>query len=300
MRNTSLCFVLLGWLSALVAAQEPLTLSFDRSELEQTEDFSESLANDLLDLSVALRRQDLSQMDEHFAEESQATVFPSQAGPLVPQLKWLTRRDWDVSSTPERVRRDDLKESLRLFLENFSSIEDIRFKVKQAEFEEGSLIRGRARVFYFLVGRNKDDQREWVRGTIQARAQRVAQKPWRITYWNIESLSSMVATKDLFTEITGPAGLWEDAPAFGEPPNDGFVAHGAAVADVNEDGLLDLLTSGVTGSRLYLNDGAGHFRDVSEETLVRYARDGTGALFLDYDNDGDQDVFLAAVGNQIL
>jgi len=300
MRKTNVLLALLGLASASGVAQESQPLQFDRSALEQTEDHSESLANDLLDLSVALRRQDLSQVSKHFAEEIEATVFPSRTGPAVPEVKWLTRRQWEVSDTPGQVRREDFEESLQAFFANFSLIEDFRLKVKQADFEAGPPVRGRALVFCFLVGRNKEDQREWVRGYIQTRVQRSTQEAWRITYWNIESLSSMVSERDLFSEITAPAGLWEDAPAFGEPPNDGFVAHGAAGADVNEDGLIDLLTSGVTGSRLYLNEGTGFFKDVSEETLVRYARDGTGALFLDYDNDGDQDIFLAAVGNQIL
>ncbi len=299
-RKAKIVFVLLGWVSAGAVAQESRELSFDRSELEQTEDHSESLANDLLDLSVALRRQDLSQVAKYFAEDVEATTFPSQPKPLVPEVKWLARRDWDLSETPRRVGRDDLRESLQAFFSHFSHIEDFRLKVKHADFEAGPPIHGRAHVFCFLVGTNREGQREWVRGTIQARAQRSNQETWQITYWNIESLSSMVATKNLFSEVTAPAGLWEDAPAFGDPPNDGFVAHGAAVADINGDGLIDLLTSGATGSRLYINDGAGRFRDVSEETLVRYTRDGTGALFLDYDNDGDQDIFLAAVGNQIL
>jgi hypothetical protein len=300
MRNLKIIFVLLALAAAHAGAQERERLSFDRSQLERTEDHSESLANDLLDLSVALRRQDLSKVADYFTEEIDAQVFPSQAGPLVAEVKWLTRRTWNLSNTPERVHQERFKDGLQAFFANFSEIEDFRLKVKQADFESGPPVRGRAKIFCFLVGRNKDGQREWVRGTIQAQAQLHGRGPWQFTHWNIESLSSMVATTDLFSEITAPAGLWEDAPAFGEPPNDGFVAHGAAVADINEDGFMDLLTSGVTGSRLYLNNGDGRFQDISEETLVRYARDGTGALFVDYDNDGDPDIFLAAVGNQIL
>ncbi len=52
---------------------------------------------------------------------------------------------------------------------------------------------------------------------------------------------------------------------------------------------------------MYLNPGDGRgFRDVSKETLIFYGRPGTGVLFLDYDGDGDQDVFMAAVGEQVL
>ena len=54
-------------------------------------------------------------------------------------------------------------------------------------------------------------------------------------------------------------------------------------------------------NRLFLNQGgAKPFKDVSEETLVLLTRRGTGTIFFDYDNDGDQDIFMAAVGEQIL
>ncbi len=302
MNKTRALFVLLGLISVsrMAMAQESERLSFERSVLEQTEEHSESLANDLLDLSVALRRQDLSQISKFFAEGIEGIGFPTYSGPLIPETKWLSRRDWDIGKVPSRIYRDDFKQNLQNFLSHFTQIEDFRLKVKQADFETTQPVRGRARLFCFLVGRNQDGLREWVRGYIQAKAHRTNDGPWQITHWKIESLSSLVSEKDLFSEITAPAGLWEEAPPFGEPPNDGFVAHGAAVADVNEDGLLDLLTSGVTGSRLYLNEATGRFRDVSDESLVRYSRTGTGALFLDYDNDGDQDIFMAAVGNQIL
>ncbi len=300
MNNVGIIPILLGLISAGGTVQESKQLNFDRSKLEQAEDHSESLANDLLDLSVALRRQDLSQVSKYFADEIEGTAFPSQPKPLVPETKWLGRRDWNLAKAPSRIHRDEFRQSLQGFLSHFTDIEDFRLKVKQADFEANRPVRGRARVFVFLVGRNQDGLREWVRGTIQTQAQHINEGPWQITHWDIESLSSLVSEKDLFSEITAPAGLWEEAPPFGEPPNDGFVAHGVAVADVNEDGLLDLLTSGVTGSRLYLNEATGRFRDVSDESLVRYSRTGTGALFLDYDNDGDQDIFMAAVGNQIL
>jgi hypothetical protein len=51
---------------------------------------------------------------------------------------------------------------------------------------------------------------------------------------------------------------------------------------------------------LYLNRGDGRFDDLSAESFVGLAPPGSGALFLDYDNDGDPDLFLANVGNQML
>ncbi|MFQ5790850.1 MAG: FG-GAP-like repeat-containing protein [Acidobacteriota bacterium] len=304
-------------------AQESTGLSFDRSGLERTEDYSESLANDLLDLSIALRRQDLSRVAEYFPEVFEATPFPASSRPPRREVKWIVRHGWEMELSSRRMRREAFAKSLEAFLSHFSHIEDVRLKAKRAEFEPTVPVSGRARIFCFVVGRNRQGQREWVRGYINVRAELAAESStrgpgppgarapsagdsaraegsWQIHQWVIESLESMVSEKDLFSEIAAPAGLWADVPAFGEPPNDAFIAHGAAVADVNEDGLLDVLTTGVLGNRLFLNDPAGRFRDVSEETLVLYTRQGTGALFLDYDNDGDQDIFMAAVGEQVL
>ena len=79
---------------------------------------------------------------------------------------------------------------------------------------------------------------------------------------------------------------------------------GAAVGDYDNDGDLDwFVTSildpdgqaegnwGVTGNRLYRNDGSGGFEDVTDEAGVRHGFWGWGACFADFDNDGWLDLF---------
>ena len=123
---------------------------------------------------------------------------------------------------------------------------------------------------------------------------------WRLRLFQLESLQSKISELDLFSEVAFPAGVSQLFPAFGVGQNQGFVSHGAATADVDGDGLLDLVATGVDQNYLYINRGDGTFRDASEESLVKFAPVGSGALFLDYDNDGDADLFLAAVGQQVL
>jgi hypothetical protein len=62
---------------------------------------------------------------------------------------------------------------------------------------------------------------------------------------------------------------------------------GVAVADWNGDGTLDMYTA----SHLYLNDGHAHFTDVRAQVGLPAVLD-EGAQFVDYDNDGDLDLYL--------
>ena len=122
----------------------------------------------------------------------------------------------------------------------------------------------------------------------------------RIHRFALESVSSMVARQELFSEVALPAGVRQEFPPFGTAPNDTVAAHGVATADVDGDGLLDIATTGVAQNHLYLNQGDGTFRDVSDESLLSLTPAASAALFVDYDNDGDADLFLAVVGNQLL
>jgi hypothetical protein len=300
MRRILIVVLLLGLAANALESQ---TLELDRERLERIEDLSESLANQLLEMSVAVRRQDLIEVASNFPATGplEATPFPDEPTSNMPVVKWIEQHHWNLDTEPRAMPASELLKSLESFLGHFESIEDVRFKVKNAEFELDESVVGTARVFFFLVGRNHHGEREWVRGWSDVRAAQRPDETWRIESWRWSELDSTISKRDLFSEVTEPLGMWEDVPRFGDPPNDGFVAHGAAVADVDLDGRLDLFTSGVMGNRLFLNPGvAKPFQDVSEETLVRFTRRGTGTIFLDYDNDGDQDIFMAAVGEQIL
>ena len=63
---------------------------------------------------------------------------------------------------------------------------------------------------------------------------------------------------------------------------------------------MDIVTTGVIQNRLYLNNGEGSFDDATQASFLALSPPATGPLFVDYDNDGDADLFLATVGNQVL
>jgi enediyne biosynthesis protein E4 len=97
-----------------------------------------------------------------------------------------------------------------------------------------------------------------------------------------------------FEDVTDDVGLGTDHHAAIEC--DGYSA-GAAWGDVEGDGDLDLfLPHQDAPSQLWLNDG-GHFSDVAGERGVAAPDDSAiAAVFADYDNDGDQDLYVVNDG----
>ena len=73
-------------------------------------------------------------------------------------------------------------------------------------------------------------------------------------------------------------------------------SHGAAWADYDNDGYLDMFIADFFSTRfnkLYHNNGDGTFREVLSSPLVTDASFSVSAVWGDYDNDRDQDLFVA-------
>ncbi len=91
-----------------------------------------------------------------------------------------------------------------------------------------------------------------------------------------------------FADISAPAGV-----------ADAGLGKGIAMADVNNDGLIDLYVSNKGGSnRLFLNSGNGAFLDFTDQAGPGVDHPGftMGSVFGDYDNDGCADLYLATGG----
>lgn len=77
---------------------------------------------------------------------------------------------------------------------------------------------------------------------------------------------------------------------------------GAVLRDLDGDGALDLFVSSGAGPKaLYLNRGDGTFVERAEDASVSFPGDWTnGVSAADYDNDGDQDLYLLNHGKNRL
>src|SRR2546422_6137699 len=75
------------------------------------------------------------------------------------------------------------------------------------------------------------------------------------------------------------------------------VSVGGSFGDYDNDGNIDLyVTTYQTGNRLFRNRGDGAFEDVTRKAGVGYRGHSSAALWLDYDLDGDLDLYVTNVG----
>ena len=115
-----------------------------------------------------------------------------------------------------------------------------------------------------------------------------------------------------FTDITGTAGIdfTHDNGARGDKYLPETLGAGAAFIDYDNDRFPDVFFANGTHwpgdpdrgstSRLYRNNRDGTFTDVSAETGLDLTTYALGTAVADYDNDGDDDLFVTVLGQNRL
>ena len=116
------------------------------------------------------------------------------------------------------------------------------------------------------------------------------------------------ATLPQFSDVTASAGIHfrHTSGAFGKKYLPETLGSGVAVFDADNDGFQDILL--VNGQKwpgqpgaptypaLYHNNGNGTFTDVTRTAGLAVEMYGMGASAADYDNDGDTDIYITALG----
>ncbi len=111
-----------------------------------------------------------------------------------------------------------------------------------------------------------------------------------------------------FTNVTRQAGInfVHNNGAYGKKYLPETMGAGCAFLDYNNDGWLDIfLVNGsdwperkkkISYSSLYRNNKNGTFTDVTRPAGLAVEMYGMGCAIADYDNDGDQDIYVTALG----
>lgn len=74
--------------------------------------------------------------------------------------------------------------------------------------------------------------------------------------------------------------------------------HGITVGDVDNDGDPDVFLANYGGDALFLNRGDGTYQDISSTSGVQRPGDwSSSAAFLDFDHDGDLDLYVSRYGD---
>jgi hypothetical protein len=99
-----------------------------------------------------------------------------------------------------------------------------------------------------------------------------------------------------FEDVSGPTNLAGDHRAPAERISCNWAA-GAAWGDIEGDGDLDLYLPHHTGpAQLWVNEGGTFVEQGAQRGVDNGGITGLGAVFVDYDNDGDQDLYVTNDG----
>jgi len=190
------------------------------------------------------------------------------------------------------------------------------FKVVSIEVSDDSIV---TRQLVEIVARSSDTVVEQ-HATWLARWKRAAdQGPPRLQWLAVgsfEQARTAGAAAPLFSDVT--ASVLGDNESYGRqlrrgyahwveritdwPPYENLATPGIAVGDVNGDGLDDIYLGQQAGlpNKLFVQRRDGSAVDVSRSAGVDWLMDTRGVLLVDLDDDGDQDLVAATLGNVVL
>jgi hypothetical protein len=274
----------------------PPPLRSPLSAMEAVEDLSEAVANRLIEFSDAIRKRDYPSARRYLAADFLGSAFAERPAAKVETLPLgVQRTAHRVEAGAETgIDAEGFLRSLETLLAPLEAIELVFFKTRGAEFEADQS-RGLLRMTANVIGRAEGGAPFSLASTAQAEVVR-REGVWLLRRFILEKLEASRRATPIFTEVAAEAGVAHSGPRIGTPENSNFYWRGAASADVDGDGRFDIFAS--TGQRnfLYRNRGDGIFEDITEAAGLLRPAGVTGPLFLDFDRDGDQDLFCGHVG----
>ena len=223
-------------------------------------------------------------------------------------------RSTAMSSEPA-LDRTGFGAALDAFVAGVGSLRTAEFLIVGIEASGSAPRTARTDVRYDLVGAVGAGRAERV-GRWRIEWTREAASDWRIVGWLALEDQQSRAPGPVFTERTEEA--FSANPSFRLQLRDGLDRwigrldavfspsgmghHGVSAGDSDGDGLDDLYVSQPAGlpNRLFRNRGDGTFEDATAAAGLAVLDSTSQSLFVDVDNDGDQDLILVTRSGSVL
>jgi hypothetical protein len=256
--------------------------------MDLSEDLSQEVTLELLELEKALAVADYEAAETFFSPGFRGTD-PESLTPEDPEpgpMEALLLR-YRVKEAP-LVDRQRFLRGLEALFEPWATIEWLQLTLDRAEFQVGRPVWGKIRFSLDSVGTGSDGAKHTLE--LQAAAQVVQLRGrWILHALELTSAEGLTRPAPIFTEVSEAAGVHYVGPEF-ERGSQNW--NGAASADVNGDGLWDVFLPSPRGNFLYVALPDGGYEDQAALRGVREPAGGTGVVFFDFDNDGDQDLLI--------
>ncbi len=231
---------------------------------------------------------------------------------------------WPVSGAERSVPIEDL-DLWRPLLEEIDHFEHAKFAFVEGDYSKSSPDEWRVEIAFTALARTAAGGWRSIAASIDTHWTRSGgpdnppgRRSWRIDRWQLEELSTVDSDRRFFTDRLDTALRDEsvlrrargstheryllDLVRQGDdfrPPHTYFRVKptdfqpGLSVVDIDRDGFDDLYVMDRWGKNLLLrNRGDGSFEEIAGRLGLDIEDHGSAAIFADFDNDGDADVFL--------
>ena len=253
---------------------------------DDVEDAVMEIEEALIDLSTQIRRGALGGAMAHVADDFEGGALFRDPGGEPRVVGGVEIRSGGPD--PKAVDRAAFRASLAI------APDTLVFKLPSAKLENGALVGTlKADALRSRAGRSK----RWVMQGASEFAK--VDGRWRLRrFRGTEAKTEEGAVR--FVDATAELGLTlpppDAAPDEGKQTFGRLFIGGLAAGDFDADGDADLFVPRAGPDAFFRNDG-GRFTDVAKEKGVDDPGAGAAALFLDVDNDGDLDLFVANYEN---